>query len=292
MANGLEYNITKRPVVEIRTNEPYSLFEVRIVSPEVMNTVKQNRKSTITVLKIKKGLDIGLVTDGILYLRGDLDEKNFPLNETNDVDLKDKIGLHLADIVFGSDNTKIDLFNNKKKYLIWFDTMYTRKDLDDMNRYINLINDLSPSKNFEDEEIGLPSYQPNYNPVPYNYYKISFIDQDLMSDKIDNRKTDSEKLLKEENGETVGLVSIDHLWLLDTLKNQKRSYFLLKGLLFSMGFHGESQNKNSFFYRSNFSNVNLSSLDKDAFILMYGGRIYSGMDMEGVRKALGLSSED
>jgi len=291
VAENIENSSINNSFVNIETKKPVSSFEIKIVSPNMLNNVIQNNKHKVTTLKIKKGLNIGVIIPGTLYLRGDLNEKIFPFNETADDDTKIKIGQHLTNIVFGLDNHKIDLFSGSQKYLIWFDAMYTKQDLLDMNDFINQFNDLSETVSIEDEEIGLPTYHPNYNPVPYQYYKIGFVDNDLFSEKLDDRKTDTEQLLKNEKGDIVGIVSKDRLWLQSYLKGDERRYFLLKGLLFSMGFHGESIDKDSFFYKLNYRDTNLSSMDTDAIKLVYGGRIKKDMDMDSIKKALGFPSQ-
>jgi hypothetical protein len=292
VSGTIEQNNTENISLDVRMNEQSSLFDVRIVSQDMLNNIIKNNKNTVTILKIKKGLNIGAVKDGVIYLRGDLTEKEFPFNEASDDNTKDKISKHLTDITFGLDNPKINLFQSSQKYLIWFDAMYTDKDLADIKSFIKQINDLSETASFEDEQIGLPTYLPNYNPIPYLYYKIGFIDKDFFSDKLDDRKTDTEQLLKNKKGETVGIVSKDRLWLLSDLKNEERRYFLFRGLLFSMGFHGNSEDKDSFFYESNFNDTNFSKIDEDAIKLVYGGRIKNDMNLESVRKALGFGSDD
>ena len=58
-----------------------------------------------------------------------------------------------------------------------------------------------------------------------------------------------------------------------------------------MGLHGTSFNdRESFFYREDGLNQNLSDLDLEAVRLLYGGRLKSGMDLEETRKTLGIST--
>jgi hypothetical protein len=64
---------------------------------------------------------------------------------------------------------------------------------------------------------------------------------------LDDRNSTLEQVLKDQNGDTVALVRKDHLFLLNDLQKDERAHFLIKGLLFSMGFHGESAQKDSFF---------------------------------------------
>lgn len=268
------------------------IFEIRIVDPKMLSDVIYNAGSQAVPLKVERGLYIGLVTPGVVYLRGDLNEDDFPQNESKKVKGNDLLGEHLIDITFGRDNAKTDLFDNTQDYLIWLDAMYQQSDVQDIQKDINLINDLSQTVTFEDEEIGLPSYQPNYQPIPYLFYKISIVDHDLMKDLLDDRNSGTEQILKNKKGDSVALVRKDHLYLLSDLTGDERSYYLLRGLLFSMGFHGESSNPESFFYSENTNAIKLSDLDKEAIRLMYGGRLQSGLDVEGIKKSLGLAKND
>lgn len=267
-------------------------FEIRIVSPEMLENVRNSYGSQGIALKVERGLYIGVLTPGILYLRGDLNEEEFPIRKVIHENSKEKVGKHLIDITFGRDNAKVDLFSKTKKYLIWLDAMYQKEDLNVLHEYIDLFNDLSQTVQFEDEMIALPSYKPNYIPNPYEHYKISIVDKDFFKEKLDDRNSTLEQVLKDQNGDTVALVRKDHLFLLNDLQKDERAHFLIKGLLFSMGFHGESAQKESFFYPGNIKQTSLSELDKEAIRLMYGGRLQSGLDVDGIKKALGMESKD
>lgn len=267
-------------------------FEIRIVSPEMLENVKNNHGSQSIPLKVERGLYIGVLTPGILYLRGDLNEEEFPMREVIHESSEDKVGDHLIDIAFGRDNAKTDLFLKSPDYLIWLDAMYKQEDLQVLNEYIVLLNDLSQTVRFEDEKIALPSYQPNYVPNPYVHYKISFVDKDYFKEKLDDRDSAQEQILKDQKGQSVALVRKDHLFILNDLQKDERAHFLIKGLLFSMGFHGESTLTDSFFNPGNTRQTNLSVLDKEAVRLMYGGRLQSGLDVDGIRKALGIEVKD
>lgn len=267
-------------------------FEIRIVSPEMLENVRNNHGSEGIPLKVERGLYIGVLTPGILYLRGDLNEEEFPMREVIHESSEDNVGNHLIDITFGRDNAKTDLFAKSPEYLIWLDAMYQKEDLNILNEYIDLFNDLSQTVRFEDEKIALPSYQPNYVPNPYIHYKISIVDKDFFKEKLDDRNSALEQILKDQKGQSVALVRKDHLYILNDLQKDERAHFLIKGLLFSMGFHGESALTDSFFNPGNTRQTNLSVLDKEAVRLMYGGRFQSGLDVDGIKKALGIESKD
>jgi len=283
---------THPPPVQVDHSEIQSGFEICIVSPEMLENVRNNYGSQAIPLKVERGLFIGVLAPGVLYLRGDLNEDEFPLHEIVHENSKEKIGKHLIDITFGRDNAKTDLFTESLKYLIWLDVMYNQEDLKVLNEFIELLNDLSQSVRFEDEKIALPSYRPNYVPNPYTHYKISIVGEGFFKEKLDKRDSVREQILKDRKGRTVALVRKDQMILLNDLPKDERRYFLVKGLLFSMGFHGESSSPDSFFNPGNTCQINLSDLDKEAIRLMYGGRLQSGLDVDGIRKALGMGYKD
>ena len=268
------------------------LFEIRIVSPEMIDSVLFNAGSSAIPLKVSRGLCIGVITPGIVYLRGDLNEKDFPVLDTDKVNVKEQIGKHLIDIVYGRDNSQTDLFENTYDYMIWIDAMYKQSDVQAVGDYISLLNDLSSTITFEDEEIALPSYQPNYVPTQYLYYKISIVDKDLFKELLDDRDSSTEQLLKDNKDNSVGIVRKNHLYLLDDVTGDERNHFLLRGLLFSMGFHGESSLPDSFFNSENIASTKLSELDRGAIELMYGGRLSSGLTADDAKKSLGIESDD
>jgi hypothetical protein len=133
---------------EVNTGEPsqsmnlvsyddtVGLFEIRIVSPEMLETVLLNYGKQAVPLKVERGLFIGVLTPGILYLRGDLNEEDFPVRQIIQDSTDEKVGNHLIDITFGRDNSKTELFDNTKEYLIWFDAMYRLKIF---RQFVNLL---------------------------------------------------------------------------------------------------------------------------------------------------------
>lgn len=275
-----------------KTDVDKGLFEVRIVSPEMLESVIINGDSSIIPLKVERGLYIGAISQGILYLRGDLSKDEFPVLDNDNQNTEKMTAQHLIDITFGLDNAETDLFDDSYDYMVWIDSMYTKLDLQAIQEYISIINELSQTITFEDDEIALPSYQPNYQPIQYLYYKISFVDRDLFDELLDNRDSAIEQLMKDKNGNIVGIVRKNHLTLLSDLSGDERKHFLMRGLLFSMGFHGESMDLDSFFNPDNVTSTHLSPLDKEAIKLMYGGRLPAGLDINGIKKSLGIDIND
>lgn len=295
MVPGIMAESPSTPHSDIRiveqTDTVPGLFEIRIVDPDLLNTVRNNYGSRAIPLKVEKGLYIGVLTPDVLYLRGDLNESDFPVQDIVHKNLKDRVGKHLIDITFGRDNVKTELFGKDRDYKIWLKAMYYQTDVDTIRNFITDFNDLSQTTSFDDEEIALPSYKPNYNPDPYRYYTISFVDKDLFQEKYDDRSSERDQILKDASGKPVAVVRSDGAYILQDLKGNERTHVLLHSLLFSMGFHGESKEKDSFFNPKNTEQTTLSPLDLEAVQLMYGGRLQSGLTLEDVKKALGMTDK-
>ncbi len=276
--------------IEEQTISP-GLFEIKIVDPLLLESVKQNYGSRAIPLKVEKGLYIGVLTPNALYIRGDLNEHDFPVRDILQVNMEDKVAKHLIDITFGRDNVKTELFGKEKKYKIWLKAMYYNTDVETLRDFVVLFNDLSQTTSFDDEEIALPSYHPNYNPDPYQYYTISFIDKDLFKEKYDDRNSAQDQIVKDKTGKPIAIVRTDNAYILQDLKGAERAHYLLRCLLFSMGFHGESSDSDSFFNPSNTAQTTLSDLDTQAVQLMYGGRLQTGLTLDEVKKTLGVTSK-
>ncbi len=268
---------------------PDSYFDIKIVSDEMLNNIRINSGNKAQVLKANRGFVIGIIVDNNLYLSGNLDEELFRSSDF-DGDPKKEIYEHLIDITFGRDNSQTELFYSDKPYHIWLDHGYTKDDIENIQKHVIMLNNLSGTTEFEDEKIGLTFLSTNYEPVPYNYYMISIITDRQLEELIDDRDLKLDTLLK-KNGKTIGIIRKDHLWLSDMTDTNERNYYFLKGILYSMGFHGESSLKDSFFASGN-EDTNLSYLDMEAIKLMYGGRIISGYTAEQVEIVLGLRSLD
>ena len=266
-------------------------YNIRIVPPSVLTTMQKELSSDEYLMHNEKGDLIGVVSPKSLYLRGDLVqlEQSGGARTGKDFDKTD-IAEHLTDIAFGFDNAKLALFKTNKDYKFWFDAFYTNSDLNTSREFARFFNSISDSTQFEDEEIALGFLMNNYAEIPNNFYNIKIVPAKMLDDFKDNR-AETDHLLKSPDGTLIGIISTEHLYLLDTLSEEERQYYLKKGVLYSMGLHGTSfQDKESFFYREEGLNRNLSDLDIEAIRLLYGGRVKSGMDLEETRKTLGLST--
>ncbi|HWQ65427.1 MAG TPA: hypothetical protein VN372_01010, partial [Methanospirillum sp.] len=91
-------------IAHLASVQPDSYFDIRFVSPEILDRIRSNQGSEDTVLKTEPGMVIGLVSGEILYIRADLNDTIIPMREKKIT--KDDISYHLIDIVFGTDNAK------------------------------------------------------------------------------------------------------------------------------------------------------------------------------------------
>lgn len=264
-------------------------YNIRIISPSDLETLKNEIHADEYPIYNQNRDLIGIVSPQKLYIRGDLVNLQKESGKTGKSFDKTDVAEHLVDITFGNDNAKLNLFKSNKDYQFWLDAFYTSDDTKFLLDLASLLNTLSDITQFEDEELALGFLKTNYADVPYNFYNIKIIPQKMLDEFKDNRKTD-ERLIKDPEGKLIGIVGNDHLYLLDSLSAEDRHYYMLYGTLYSMGMHGTTYSeKDSFFYRvGGVRNTELSDLDKEAIKLLYGGRLKTGIDIEEMKKTLGL----
>lgn len=265
-----------------------SFFNIKIVPATELDKLQKEMSPDESLVKNDKEYVIGIISSKGLTLRGDL----LQLEQSQGISGKEfdktDVALHLLDITFGLDNSKINLFKTDKKYKFWFDGYYTDSEVAYVINLSKKLNTISGTTQFEDEEATLGFLQTNYAVVPYNFYNIKTVTSKMLKQLYDDKK-DSDHLFKDKNGVLIGIVNSDYLYLIDTLNEDDQKYYILKGLLYSMGLHGISyQNKESFFYRNEDMNKNLSDLDIEAIRLLYGGGLKSGNTLEDAKKTIGI----
>jgi hypothetical protein len=75
-------------------------------------------------------------------------------------------------------------------------------------------------------------------------------------------------------------------------KGDERTHWILRALLYGLGFHGESGNyPDSIFYSGSGTTTSLSKIDLKVVELMYGKKIYNGMDLTDVQELLLIDNE-
>jgi len=266
-------------------------YNIRIVAPSDLESLKNEIHADEYPIYNENGDLIGIVSPRKLYIRGDLVDLQKETGKAGKTFDKTDVAEHLVDIVFGNDNAKLNLFKSNKDYQFWLDAYYTSDDTQYLLELAKLLNTLSDTTEFEDEELALGFLKTNYADVPYNFYNIKIIPQKMLDEFKDNRKSD-ERLIKDSEGKLIGIVGNDHLYLVDSMSFDDRKYYMLYGTLYSMGMHGTTYSeKDSFFYQvGGVRNTELSDLDKEAIKLLYGGRLKTGIDMEEMKKTLGLKT--
>jgi len=271
--------------------EPSPMYEIKLVSPELLKTIQFNSGALDQILKVGPGITIGVSTPEVLYIRGDLQSDEFLLNNRNSKDIKNKIVDHLVAITFGRDNANISLLQADRDYMIWFDEEYTTDDINTTLSFARLFNNISTTTQFEDESVLKGDLKNNYEEIPYHYYQIRITSRQFLDDyKDDKYKSSSEDLLKDKNGRIVGIIAPGYVYLWDRLEGQERKYFIYKALFWNLGLHGEiSTDPDSFFYTKTNYTTTLSDLDTRAIELLYGGRLSTGMNADTIKKALDIS---
>jgi hypothetical protein len=280
---------TKNPSSSrVDTGDTY--YNIRIVPVSVLEKLQKELGPDEFLVQNDKGNVIGVISSEGLVLRGDLVQLERELGSSGHDFDKTDVALHLLDITFGLDNAKINLFNSNKDYKFWLDAYYSNTEVKYVKDLAKLLNSLSGTTQFEDEEVALGFLQTNYADVPYNFYNIKIVTDKMLKQFFDDRK-ESDHIIKDSDGTLIGIVNTDYLYLLNTLSEEDREYYILRGILYSMGLHGTSyKNRESFFYREEGVNKNLSDLDMEAIKFLYGGGLKSGNSMEEVKKTLGLST--
>jgi len=131
----------------------------------------------------------------------------------------------------------------------------------------------------------------NYEKIPYHYYNIRIVPMKYLNEyKDDKYKSSAEEIVKDKNGKMIGFLTAEYLYLWDGLNPAEREYYVTKSLFWSCGLHGETSTRtDSYFYKNLNTSANLSYLDKEAIILLYGGRLSNDMKPDRIRKALDIS---
>jgi len=268
-----------------------TVYEIKIISPELLKTILINAGADDQILKAGPGMTLGISTPQVLYIRGDLQSDDYLLQNRNITDIKEKITEHLITIVFGRDNSDISLLESDLDYMIWFDEEYTDDDINTTMEFARSFNNLSTTTQLEDESVIRGELKNNYKEIPYHYYQIKITTRQFLDEyKKDKYKSSTEELLKDKSGTLIGIIAPGYVYLWDGLEGKERSYYIKKALFWNLGLHGETSTEpDSFFYTRANSSASLSDLDKDAIQLLYGGRLKTGMNADDIRKALDIS---
>lgn len=266
--------------------DPDSLFDIYFVSNEKLQQVLSQQGASTGILKSDPGLMIGIITPTALYIRSDL-HSGFLHTDLNESVTMNDISYHLIDVVFGKDNQKVSGFQSDIDYKFFFTDEYQEDDIRTVLEFASLFNDISGIVRIEDEECERSFLPGSYRIIPYYYYNITIVSPIRFSEYLDD-KDPTEAVIRSLRGKPVGIVRHDRLILNDDLSSEERRYYLLRGILWSMGFHGESTRYKDSFFTKGKMNQNFSDIDLMVLSLFYGGRLNNDMELEEVKKALNL----
>ncbi|MBN1165530.1 MAG: hypothetical protein JXA44_00190 [Methanospirillaceae archaeon] len=297
--SGVGEDVTRTDVTEGMASSEVSVegavipeyyYNIQIISPSMLDDLKFRIKDDARLITDEQDVLIGIVTPKTLYLRGDLYEIRGESSADDTLLTKKDISNHLIDIAFGLDNSKISKWKTDKDYKFWFDANYNNNDIAYVISFAKIFNGISETTQIKDDSVERGFLQTNYAKIPYNYYNIRIIPFAMLEEFKDKRSS-SDKLIRDDDGRLIGMVNLDYLYLRNDLTTEEREHYLQKGILWSLGFHGNTYDiKDSYFYPKYTGGNILTDIDKEAIRIMYGGKIKPGMDLDETKVVLGLKN--
>lgn len=199
------------------------------------------------------------------------------------------VNRHFVDIAFGPDYSYINKWN-KELVGVTIDGSYTDDDVKILNDFFKLFNSYSSYTKLPSEvkqgEKGLIVI----HFMPESSLKNINIDNSLKISK--NHETGSINFIYNSMVGPYGASSTDHLYLNSDLKGDARKHWVLRSLLYELGFPGETGTyPDSIFYSDSDSITSLSKIDVKALELMYGTKISFGMSLNQVKQLLLLDNK-
>lgn len=192
---------------------------------------------------------------------------------------------HLISIAFSADNIKISkVYTTTEK--IALAGSYTDEDRAVLNAFRQQFNSgLSTTT-----QISEPSSGDQGNVI------IKFLPgtslESLATDTSYNTINGKQIISRDGNGTICSIyrtinyqsTASNNVYVNDDLTGDKRAHYTLRGLLYYMGFPGESPTyQDSMFYSEPNTNSNLSVIDAKAVQLMYGSKITNGMTVSNIK---------
>ena len=195
---------------------------------------------------------------------------------------------HFVDIAFSTDYPSINKWN-KEFVHVAITGNYDNKDIKTINNFLQLFNSYSsttklPKEVQQSETLGdivltfLPESSLN-NINLDNSWKIS-----------KNPENGSINFIYKINPFQYG-VSTHTVYINSDLKGNARIHWILRSLLYELGFPGETGiYPDSIFYSESDTTTSLSKIDLKALELMYGTKISNGMSLNKIRDLLLINS--
>jgi len=192
---------------------------------------------------------------------------------------------HLITIAFSADNIKISKVDATTEKIA-ITGAYTDEDRANLNAFRQQFNSVLSSTT----QISEPSAGDQGN-VIINFLPGKSL-ENLAADTTYNTINGRQVINRDDNGTICSIyrtinyqsTTSNNVYVNDDLTGNKRAHYTLRGLLYYMGFPGESPTyKDSLFYSEPNANANLSVIDAKAVQLMYGSKITNGMTVSNLK---------
>ncbi|MFA5332305.1 MAG: hypothetical protein WC342_07995 [Methanoregula sp.] len=163
---------------------------------------------------------------------------------------------------------------------------YTDSDIAAISNFEQLFNTHSTT-------LTLPSapVENNQGYIVINYLPETSLESLTKDTNYNNINT--KQIINRESGGDIGSIyrttgyystNTNYIYLNSDLTDATRSHYAIRGILYNLGFPGETGSyKDSIFYSEPNLNVNLSTIDWKAVEVMYGTKIKNGMSMATVK---------
>jgi hypothetical protein len=193
----------------------------------------------------------------------------------------DDVNNHFMDLAFGGGNIYLERISTSPNPVIFSISGGSDSDKTTIETFFKEFNDLSQSVQlFENLKEGTTGQ-----------IQIKFLSPEGL-DAID-MKTSDPWLNKEfkKDGVTYAKVKDNQVYINSALQGDTRKHYILLGILFELGFKGETlKYPDSIFYYQGNNVTGLSLVDVKAAQIMYGLGLYNGMTVEDVKKRVFLKS--
>lgn len=185
------------------------------------------------------------------------------------------IGLHLLDIAFGPENDVIKKPVNNLT-LLSLSGNYNADDVLSLQNFIILFDSYSSTIRISE----------NINHDSNADIQLDFLPAGSLN-QINYDRLTSSIYRDRQNGTIYFIKTKDKTYINSDLKGDVRARWVLRALLYNMGFYGETgRHPESIFYSGTTNVTQLSTIDLKAMQIMYGKRITNGMTYPEVNYAV------
>jgi len=194
------------------------------------------------------------------------------------------INKHFVDIAFGPDYSYINKWS-KQLVGVAVTGAYTDDDIKILNEFFKLFNSYSSYTKLPSEvKQSEPKAAIVLNFLPESSLKNVNSDNSWKISK--NRETDTINYIYKTTGTQFGGIT-ETIYINSDLKGNARTHWILRSLLYELGFPGETGTYTDSIFNSDSETVtSLSKIDLKALELMYGTKITYGMTLSQIRQLL------